>query len=302
MLDVLRFWLDRGVDGFRIDVAHMLMKDPDLRDNPPNPDPEPNPFELQDPEFYSQLHVYDRLHPDLHDVLRSINRVLGYLRRRPGRDWRDSGARVGPVGRVLRRGSSTSCTCPFAFQLIETPWRAVRPCRNDRLRSNRRSPTARGRYSRSVTTTGDGWRHGSDERRRGSPRCCCSRCAASPTILYGDELGHDGSGGSTGAPARLLRPQRRGQPRSDAYADAVDGRTQRRILHPPSPTTCGYPPAREYETINVESQLADPGSSLNLYRRLLALASRQRVSAPGRVPAARCHERAVSRLHPHNQE
>ena len=52
-----------GVDGFRIDVAHMLMKDPELRDNPPNPNPEPNPFELQDPEFYSQLHVYDRLHP-----------------------------------------------------------------------------------------------------------------------------------------------------------------------------------------------------------------------------------------------
>ena len=37
MLSVLAFWLDRGVDGFRIDVAHMLMKDPELNDNPPNP-------------------------------------------------------------------------------------------------------------------------------------------------------------------------------------------------------------------------------------------------------------------------
>ncbi len=35
MLDTLRFWLDRGVDGMRIDVAHYLMKDPDLTDNPP---------------------------------------------------------------------------------------------------------------------------------------------------------------------------------------------------------------------------------------------------------------------------
>ena len=34
MLDVLRFWLERGVDGFRIDVAHFIMKDPLLRDNP----------------------------------------------------------------------------------------------------------------------------------------------------------------------------------------------------------------------------------------------------------------------------
>ncbi len=35
MHDVLRFWLDRGVDGVRIDAIHRLGKDPDLRDNPP---------------------------------------------------------------------------------------------------------------------------------------------------------------------------------------------------------------------------------------------------------------------------
>src|SRR5579872_2065127 len=37
MLDVLRFWLDRGVDGFRVDVLWLLIKDSALRDNPPNP-------------------------------------------------------------------------------------------------------------------------------------------------------------------------------------------------------------------------------------------------------------------------
>ena len=37
MLDVLRFWLDKGVDGFRVDVAARVMKDPELKDNPPNP-------------------------------------------------------------------------------------------------------------------------------------------------------------------------------------------------------------------------------------------------------------------------
>jgi alpha-glucosidase len=37
--DVMRFWFDRGVDGFRIDVVHMLAKDPDLADDPPD-----NPF------------------------------------------------------------------------------------------------------------------------------------------------------------------------------------------------------------------------------------------------------------------
>src|SRR5690606_11508988 len=37
MYDVLRFWLDRGVDGFRVDVVWHLIKDDQLRDNPPNP-------------------------------------------------------------------------------------------------------------------------------------------------------------------------------------------------------------------------------------------------------------------------
>jgi glycosidase len=76
MLDVLRFWLDRGVDGFRIDVAHMLMKDPELRDNPPNPGGAANPYDIQHPDFASQLHVHDRMHPDLHAVLREIRALL----------------------------------------------------------------------------------------------------------------------------------------------------------------------------------------------------------------------------------
>lgn len=37
MLQVLRFWLERGVDGFRIDAVHHLIEDLELRDNPPNP-------------------------------------------------------------------------------------------------------------------------------------------------------------------------------------------------------------------------------------------------------------------------
>jgi glycosidase len=37
MLDVMRFWLDKGVDGFRVDVIWLMMKDEQLRDEPPNP-------------------------------------------------------------------------------------------------------------------------------------------------------------------------------------------------------------------------------------------------------------------------
>ena len=43
MQDVVRFWLDRGVDGFRLDALDRLMKDPELRDDPPATGPPPLP-------------------------------------------------------------------------------------------------------------------------------------------------------------------------------------------------------------------------------------------------------------------
>ena len=99
MLDVLRFWLDRGVDGFRIDVAHLLMKDPELRDNPPSPSADRRPFELQHADF-SQLHVNDRCHPDVHGVMREIRAVVDDFddRSRSARSRRWSRT----AGRVLR--------------------------------------------------------------------------------------------------------------------------------------------------------------------------------------------------------
>jgi glycosidase len=75
MHDVLRFWLDRGTDGFRIDVVHRIAKDPALRDNPPNPDA-PAPFRGT---YLGQLHLHDENHPDVHAMLREIRRVVdGY--------------------------------------------------------------------------------------------------------------------------------------------------------------------------------------------------------------------------------
>ena len=42
MFNTMRFWLERGVDGFRVDVIYHIIKDDQLRDNPPNPDYQPH--------------------------------------------------------------------------------------------------------------------------------------------------------------------------------------------------------------------------------------------------------------------
>ncbi|HEX4016658.1 MAG TPA: alpha-amylase family glycosyl hydrolase, partial [Frankiaceae bacterium] len=65
---ILRFWLDRGVDGFRIDVAHGLVKDKDLRDNP-QPDRH-GAFGIGEEERFA----YDQ--PEVHDIYQRWRRVL----------------------------------------------------------------------------------------------------------------------------------------------------------------------------------------------------------------------------------
>jgi alpha-glucosidase len=64
--DVMRFWFDRGVAGFRIDVCHMIFKDRELRDNPPATDDDP-PFL----RMLGQRLVYDSMRPETHALLRS---------------------------------------------------------------------------------------------------------------------------------------------------------------------------------------------------------------------------------------
>ena len=74
MFAVMRFWLDRGVDGFRIDVAHFIMKDPLLRDNPPAV---PDGDGSKDMAGYgTQDHIHDKGHPDIHPVFRRLRALL----------------------------------------------------------------------------------------------------------------------------------------------------------------------------------------------------------------------------------
>jgi alpha-glucosidase len=62
---ILRFWFDRGVAGFRIDVAHGLVKDKLLRDNPPATRDDPPPIRR-----FGQRQVYNSRRPEVHDVFR----------------------------------------------------------------------------------------------------------------------------------------------------------------------------------------------------------------------------------------
>ena len=74
MTAAMRFWVDRGVDGFRLDALDRLMKDPELRDDPPATHPSGLPGDPQDLELD---HVHSRNAPDIGDALQAIRRAVG---------------------------------------------------------------------------------------------------------------------------------------------------------------------------------------------------------------------------------
>jgi alpha-glucosidase len=63
--DIVRFWWDRGVAGFRIDVCNMMIKDAELRDNPPATEADPI-----DQQLMGVKAVYNSDRPEAHDILR----------------------------------------------------------------------------------------------------------------------------------------------------------------------------------------------------------------------------------------
>lgn len=72
VLDIARFWLDRGVDGFRLDTVNMYFHDPLLRDNPPCP-PEKALSDFDPYDF--QIHLYDKSRPENLAFLEEFRRL-----------------------------------------------------------------------------------------------------------------------------------------------------------------------------------------------------------------------------------
>ncbi len=270
MLDVLRFWLDRGVDGVRIDVAHMLMKDPQFRDNPEAPEGNANAFDLQHADFGTQLHIYDRRHSDTPEALAQIRAVVeGYpgavtiaeIEAMPWEDW------AAYYGSAL-----DGMHLPFPFRLLETPWRA------DLLRAELEALyaampagawpiVALGNHDRIRLAT----RLGLGQARVAA--MLLLTLAATPCLLYGDELG------------LVDQPVPRARQRD--YFARSSGGVSRDPTRTPMPWDEGpnfgfstaaqaalwLPVALNGDEINVAAQLREPSSMLNLYRRLLKLRS-----------------------------
>ena len=124
MIDAMRFWLDRGVDGFRFDVAHSIMKDPALRDNPPAA-ADWRTAGLFKPmgEFGAQQHIYDRAHPDLHGVYREVRALLDSYERDGRPRFSIGEIHVSDMHEWAGYfGENDELHMPYNFTLLKTDW------------------------------------------------------------------------------------------------------------------------------------------------------------------------------------
>ncbi|MET3843948.1 alpha-amylase family glycosyl hydrolase [Bradyrhizobium sp. OAE829] len=266
MYDVMRFWFDRGVDGFRIDVLWHMVKAADFPNNPPNPAYRP---EMGEMHRLLQLHSTDQ--PEVHRIAAEMRDIAD------GYGARGQGERVLigeiylPVDRLMHYygGERPEVHLPFNFQLIDTPWEA------------RSLATVITSYEAALPPGGwPNWVLGNHDR----PRVAAKRGQAqarvaavllltlrgTPTLYYGDELGL-----------------------SDVMIEASQVRDPRELREPglalgrdpvrtPMPwddcENAGFTTANpwlplnaDFPTRNVARMSEDPHSILTLYRRLLAL-------------------------------
>jgi alpha-glucosidase len=238
--DVVRFWLDRGADGFRVDAIDRVIKDERLRDDPPARGDFPLPLRG---ESATLAHVYSRNRPEVVEVLRALRQAAG--------DALLVGEVYLPTSEYPRYLEWLDLV--FAFEFYFSPWDAAR------LRAAI-GPAAAVRRVAWVMSNHDFQRLAS----RVGPRDV--RAAAkllltlpgAAFVYQGDELGMTDGPGAEPPFDRVGRDAHRHPMQWD-----------------PSPTggfTTGTPwlPLIDPSEKNVADQRDDPSSLLNYYRSLIA--------------------------------
>lgn len=290
MFDVLRFWMKRGVDGFRVDVLWHLIKDDEFRDNPPNP-----LFKLGEPPYHAFAPLYSTDRPEVQDVVNELRRVVDEFEDRVliGEIYLPIERLVTYYGVDLR-----GAHLPFNFQLIHAAWNARGIARliDD--------------YEAALPAGGwPNWVLGNHDKPRIASRIgvAQARVAAmllltlrgTPTMYYGDELGISDV---PIAPEWVQDPYEKNVPGSGLGRDPCRTPMQWDRSKNAGFTTAKYPwlpVADDYQVVNVETETSEPDSMLTLYRRLIALRRSESALSVGTYKSAAMTGDLVAYLREH---
>ena len=264
--DILAFWYERGIAGFRIDVANGLVKDAALRDDPPVSDDDPEPIRR-----LGQRQVHKMNRPETHEIYRSWRRLSDAAtppRVLIGETWTfDPHAWASYYG----SGNDELHLCfnfPFAFAPFDADALGAIVERSEAILPGDAQPV---------------WTASNHDLGRFPTRWCDDRDASircallilltlrgTPFLYYGDELGM----GEVEIPAARIRDT------VGVRSAAEDGRDPCRTPMPwdASATNGGFAdagepwlPVGDARGRDVAAQRRDPGSTLHLVRDLIAL-------------------------------
>lgn len=266
MKQALKYWLEFGVDGFRMDAVYWLSKDPAFRNDPVNPEAE----NIEDP-YYKLIHKYSRKGPKLTEYMNEIADVL--------HSYPDKFMVVEASTELPDTTSSylklyehidPSISAPFNFTGLNTVWKAsvfkefidafqgsMRP---DYIpvycMSNHDKPRIVARLGKGAARTA---------------AVMQLTLPGMPVIYYGDEIGMDGVEIPPEAVQDPFGKQVPGMGRDPSRTPFQWNASENAGFTTGSPW---LPIQSEYIRRNVESEIRDPESFLSLYRNLIALRKR----------------------------
>ena len=272
MHDVMRFWLRKGVDGFRVDVLWHLIKDDEFRDNPVNP-----AFVAGMPPNQQVVPLHTADLPVVQEVVAGLRRVVDEFPERLliGEIYLPIERLVAYYGRDLQ-----GVHLPFNFALLHARW------------NSGSIASLVDAYEAALPAGGwPNWVLGNHDQARIASRVgsAQARIAAmllltlrgTPTIYYGDEIG---------MPQVPIPPQRVRDPFERRVPGIGLGRDGCRTpMQWDASAFAGFstvepwlPLADDFRSRNVDEELRDPGSIHALYRRLIAARRQHAALSAGR--------------------
>jgi alpha-glucosidase len=277
----MRFWLDKGVDGFRVDAVPFMAKDPQFRDDPKNPH-----YEAGHNPYNSVLHKNSMAWPAVHAYLAEMASVLKEPKYRTSERFMVTEGYPQTDDTVTEylsyyEGMDPEVAAPFNFEGLSLPWKAE--AWSDFLG---RFHTALDDFSPLCVPS---YAFGNHDQSRIVSRLGEAQARSAAVLLLtlpgmsfvynGDEIGmHD-----VPIPAAFVQ---------DPGAEGGDGRDPERTpLQWTSDQNAGFtkahtswlPIAANYKTVNIKTQSRDKTSFLNLYRTLGKLRNSSDALRYGRI-------------------
>lgn len=269
MLGEMRVWLERGIDGFRVDVIWLMIKDAMLRDEPPDPN-----WDGVEP-FRSLQHIYSADQPEVHAIVRAMRALLDEYGDRVliGEIYLPYDRLMDYYGAPLANGLGDECHMPYNFHLLATPWNAAAV--RDLI----------DRYEAALPAYGwPNWVLGNHDQRRLASRVGRAQARVAtmllltlrgtPTCYYGDEIG------MVNVPIpldRIVDPQAVNQPEIADIVGRDPVRTPMQWDGSPNAGFCApevspwLPLADDYAHYNVAAERSDPNSPLVFFQALTSL-------------------------------